>query len=405
MKFILLHAPAAPLFLVPIRRNFSKRWNELAVIELAVSSHLPGEKTLTHPDCAGWIAPMFSKAARALAQSRRFPVVNLSNRFGPCAHAINVFLDEEEIAALAVEHLIERGYRSFAYIGFGKVPGFSRERGACFRKVLQSRGYEVREHYINPLPNPHPVEFGEAVHGEIRRLLRSWTAPTGIFAANDELAGRILRIRREDSSGHLPFHAVVGVDDRFHHGERDSYARHLTSVRPAFEALGRRAAEVLHEAMDDRSSRPPGSVVRVSGAVLIERESTCGFATGHPVVNEMARWIRAEVDEGRAPAVADLAREFQLKPRAASALFAKQASVSLREFTMGQRLTRAARLLLETDLRVGEIAQRCAFGKQGDLNDVFQRHFHRTPGEFRRHSRGDTAAMTQARPCTAAPNR
>ncbi len=407
MKFILLNSPANPPLFGTIRRSCTERWNELADIQPVVSARVPREKTLSLPDCAGWITPVLSKEVRALTRNRPFPIVNYSNHYGACADAVNVLLDENEIASLAAEHLTGRGYRSFAYTGFAKVPGFPRERGAYFRGFLNARGFDAREHYLDPPPTEHPLEHEEAFQSEVRELVRSWTVPTGIFAANDELAGRILRTLREDGRDGSPFHAVVGVDDRFFHGENGFDAARLTSVRPAFGALGRRAAEILHGAMADPVSRPPGSVVRISGALLVERESTCGFGMGHPVVNRMARWIRAAVNEGRSPSVAELARKFQLKPRAASALFANNASVSFREFTMRQRLVRAAHLLHEADLPIGEIAQRCGFGKQGDLNEAFQRHFHRTPGEFRRHGQGqgDPTAAAAPRPCAQAANR
>ncbi len=383
MRFVLLIAPRAADFVDTIRRHFEGRWKEITDTALAVTTRPPDAATLDHPKCAGLALPCFDMRLCDLVADRPYPVVNFSCHFSPRPRAINVIPDNEEIGSLAAEHLLAKGYRSFAFSGMDAA--FSTARATGFQRRLARGKRSARKHtFHHPAYNPHPLEREQEVEESLSRCVGPDNGPTGIFAENDHHALKLLRALESRPNGSPCMHGVIGVDDIHHFNPGVPDADRLTSIRPAFDRIGRRAAEVLAHSVRDPEAHPAGSVIHVGGAVLFERESTAGCATGNRLVNQMARWIEAEVEAGRAPSVSATAARFRLKTRAASALFTKASGTSLRDYTMRQRLLRASRLLVDTDLPIGEIAQSCAFSKQGDLNDLFHRRIGVPPGEFRR---------------------
>ena len=81
--------------------------------------------------------------ARAVTRSRA-PVVNLRGTLGDLTFPF-IGSDNEAIARLGAEHLLERGFRHFGFCGFarGYHPGLDR-RGDCFQQLIEQAGYRVR---------------------------------------------------------------------------------------------------------------------------------------------------------------------------------------------------------------------------------------------------------------------
>lgn len=403
MRFALLIAPPDPAFVGTIRQHFEIRWRELTRTPLAVLSHAPDPDTLNHPDCVGLALPCFNAPLCQLAEARPYPVVNFSCHFQPRPRAINVFVDNDEIGTLAAELFLAQNYTSFAFSGTGTA--MCKARATGFQKALARQHYSARLHTLEPKSLPHPLEYKQWVKRSLMKWMVTYRMPTGIFATNDRHARNILSVLHSQHSPSRSMHGVIGVDDLPPFNPANNGSSNLTTVRPAFDRLGQRAAEVLVSSLHEPDTYSPGSVIKVGGAVVIERESTFGCAPGCPLANEMARWIGTEVKSGRAPSIPEIGAHFNLSPRSASTLFAKASKVSLRDYVMRQRLLRACRLLRDTPKTIGEIAQCCAFSKQGDLNDLFKRHFGVSPSRFRRHgiapdanSHAATTTSTQRQP-------
>ncbi|UKI30820.1 MAG: helix-turn-helix domain-containing protein [Lentisphaeria bacterium] len=75
-----------------------------------------------------------------------------------------------------------------------------------------------------------------------------------------------------------------------------------------------------------------------------------------------------------------------------SQLFARHMHCGFSEYLTGQRLELARRLLLHSDLNVGEIASCCGFRHANYFIRVFRGRFHCTP----LHYRGNAAALRGA---------
>ena len=70
-----------------------------------------------------------------------------------------------------------------------------------------------------------------------------------------------------------------------------------------------------------------------------------------------------------------------------SELFRKTMGVTFAQFRLRARLTHAARLLVETDLSIEDVAARCGFDDRSNFHHQFHRHYHGTPADYRRKFR------------------
>jgi LacI family transcriptional regulator len=167
-------------------------------------------------------------------------------------------------ASLAVEHLIQLGHRSIAYISGPANWHNSKERLEGYKKTLVNHGIPLVEEWIRP--GDWEVEGG---YQGAQSLLQLSNRPTAIFAANDLMAlGAIYAI--QDAGLSVPRDvAVVGYDNREFTGiVRPNIT---TVVMPVYD-MGRIAAEILLRQIADGTR--DHEEVKVQGELIIRE--TCG---------------------------------------------------------------------------------------------------------------------------------
>ena len=150
-----------------------------------------------------------------------------------------------------------------------------------------------------------------------------------------------------------------------------------------FEALTRRILELhshrnvvagvlLKALLMDLLQRPP------IGVTSQLPEGTKAQALG---ISRLVASIRA--DSSRLPSVAEMARQSQLSSGHFSRMFLKVTGQSPREFLVQTRLAQARHLLVETDLRIGEIAERLEYGDVYFFSRQFKAKTGITPSDYR----------------------
>ncbi|WP_150275431.1 LacI family DNA-binding transcriptional regulator [Paenibacillus tepidiphilus] len=159
------------------------------------------------------------------------------------AQAHTVCSDNTAGALQAVEYLVSLGHRRIAHISGGKgtFPGKQREQG--FVAAMESHGLEIPGDYI--------VEGAfyslDSGYAAMQQLLALRERPTAVFASGDLLAqGAVMAAR--DSGLAVPADiSVMGFDDI----ELSKFVTPaLTTVQQNTAVLGRRAAEVLLDSID-----------------------------------------------------------------------------------------------------------------------------------------------------------
>ncbi|MGH8871236.1 MAG: LacI family DNA-binding transcriptional regulator [Acidimicrobiia bacterium] len=202
---------------------------------------------------AGPILPM-----EAVIESSRDTPVVLLTRPSPGPSVDSVTNDERIGAALAVRHLYELGHQRIAHIHAGQAAGApGRQNG--YESAMESLGLAGE------------IRLSEGAYTEeggfrgARRLLRSASPPTAIFAPNDLAAIGALNAIEEEGL-RVPDHvSLVGYDNTYL-----AALRHiaLTTIdQPRFE-MGQRAVQLLGERIEDKREDtrrvvlPPSLVIR-----------------------------------------------------------------------------------------------------------------------------------------------
>ncbi|TWT66441.1 Xylose operon regulatory protein [Allorhodopirellula solitaria] len=311
--------------------------------------------------------------ARALTRSQ-MPVVDVSAaRHLPSIPWVET--DDVAIARLAVEHLLDRGFRNLAYCG---DPGFnwSNWRRDEFRKLAQSENFEP--HVFDTLTrNDAKYSWTREKRG-LAAWLKRLPRPVGIIACYDIQAQKILEVCRELDIAVPEEVAVLGVDND--HLLCELADPPLSSVICNTRRTGYEAASLLDRLM--RGETVGDAPVLVKPIGIQARQSTDILAIDDPDVVAALRFIREHVFEGIN--VADIVRHVPLSRRVLESRFQKMLGRSPHAEINRLKLDRIKQLLRETDFSLPEIASRTGFEHDEYLSVFFRKATGMPPGKYRR---------------------
>lgn len=323
----------------------------------------------------GVIAPLTTGSELQVARTLGLPVVNLSGSLRQ-TDLPRVMVDHEAVGRLAAEHLLERGFRRFAYYGL-KGAWFSNLRGRGFTERIEQAGGEVSvletaygsnarhpwHHYAEPL----------------ERWLDTFEPPVGLMAADDHRAAMAveagLRVRL-NVPGDV---AVVGV---YNNEVTCEFCQvPLSSVSVPGRKVGYEAAALLDRLMAGK--RPPKHDVLIAPDGVVQRRSTDVVTAEDPHVATVVHFIREHI--GEEFGVEALERLVPVSRRWLERRFRHCFDCTPHEYICRTRVERAKQLLAGSDkLSMRQIAQTCGFSEPRRLRLVFQRITGTTPAEYRR---------------------
>ena len=318
-------------------------------------------------------AMLMVNSKRQIQTLRRWklPVVNLSSRF-PEEDLAHVSNDGKSIAALAIEHFIERGFHHFAFCDLTDGSHFRRRR---FEEQLATRRLTGHVFLVNY------AERDDWVFGRDRLRLEKWLEklpkPIGILAHNDIRGRHLVDACRRMGIAIPDDVAVLGVDNELPHCEMSNPP--LSSIVTDAERIGYEAGSLLDQLMNGRDPTPKRLLIPPLGIVV--RQSTDVTATADQHVARAVRYIREHV--GEEIDVRDILRHVGISRTALDKRFLKALGHTPHEEIRRIRLKRARELLAESDLKLEIIAERCGFRHGEYLGAVFRSEFGQTPGEYR----------------------
>jgi LacI family transcriptional regulator len=308
-------------------------------------------------------------------QRWKLPVVNMSSRF-PDADLAHVSNDGTSIAQLAIEHFIERGFHHFAFCDLTDASFYRRRR---FEEQLAARGLFAHVFAVNS------KQQNDWMKGRDRPRLEAWLRtlpkPIGILAHNDLRGRHVVDACRRLGIAMPDEVAVLGVDNELPHCEMCNPP--LSSIVTDAERIGFEAARLLDQLMNGKTPSPKRILIPPLGIVV--RQSTDVTATTDLHVAKAVRYIREHAAEGIN--VGDVLRHVMISRTALDKRFLKVLGHTPHEEIRRVRLKRARELLVESDLTIEVIAERCGFRHGEYLGAVFLRDLGQTPGEFRAQQR------------------
>ncbi len=299
----------------------------------------------------------------------------------PLSRLSEVVSDSRGAGRMAAEHLLERGFRHYAYVGAaGRVWSGRRQESFCSR---------IREASLEPrvyrLPRSRHAAAWEHEQPALADWLLALPRPVGVMACNDDRGREVLEACRVAGIRVPEEVAVVGVDNDELLCELADPP--LSSVALNAEAGGYRAAALLDRMMRGQSRKPQRLLVEPMHVVA--RRSTDIVALDDPEVAAAVHFIQDHATEPIA--VSDIVAAVMISRRALELRFQKAIGRSLHAEIRRVRLERATRLLVETDLPITRVAEASGFGQASYLSQVFCQSFGSTPARYRRRMRGGTS--------------
>ncbi len=347
--------------------------------EIFIEENPLGNRRL--PDVAAWpgsgiIANFDHPGVERQVRASGLPVVGFGGS-GIAPGLSYVSTNNEAISRLAAQHLLERGFRDFAFFGYTPT---SKNCWSLAREMAFSREIEAASGTcdILRLPADAMLHWDHFVEN-ILRWLGTLPKPIGIFAATDRRAQSLLAACRIGSVRVPEDVAVIGVDNDPLLCEL-SYPP-LSSIEQGARDVGYRAAKLLHSLMSARVLRPRQFVIEPVGVVA--RASTEILAVDDADAARALQIIRQGACEGLTPE-----KVCQLVGRSRSSLEARFRECfhsTLAAKIMDTRFDRAREMVIHSKSPLKSVADECGLSSVQHMTALFRKRLGHTPAELRKN--------------------
>ena len=312
----------------------------------------------------------------------RIPVVfaSVPRRMAPLEgrRSATIFCDHAAVADAAADLLVRHGLVEFGYVGSRHAlaaKSWGAERGEAFRAALARRGFHAAATYL-----PEGGLDADAEDASLSAWLRKLPKPCGLFVSDDMRAMQVLNACRDCGIAVPEQIQVVGADNEEWICEHTSPT--LTSVEPDFEGCGQRAAETLLAMMEGR----PFEREAVFGVRRIEqRMSTTDVSGSMNRAVRARKWLRVHC--GEPFDIAQLAAHLGCSARMLQLSYKAVFGRTMRDDVLEMRLERAKKLLIDTDLPILGIPERCGSDAPNHFLGLFKARVGMTMLQYR-HARG-----------------
>jgi len=334
-------------------------------------------RELRQGKCNGIIAHIETEQIAGIIRTCGIPVIDMSSRrlisSVPCVET-----DNNSISKIASEHLLERGFRHFGFVG-DDFFGWSKLRCEYFQQHITEAGY-------NCSVFRNSGSKGTAGHWNLDRprltlWIQSLSKPAGIMAGWDGYGQQVLEACRHCGVAVPDEVAVIGVDNDEMECEFSNPP--LSSIDNNPRQIGYECAALLDCMMSGKKVKQMRYVVQPIGVVM--RQSTDVLAIPDSRVSEVIRFIREHACQGIG--IGEVLRSTHLSRRMLEISLRKYLGHSPHQEILRVKFQHVKKLLVETNLTLVDIAERAGFEYQEYMSAAFKRVHGITPGEYRRQFR------------------
>jgi LacI family transcriptional regulator len=318
----------------------------------------------------------------------KLPTVVLFDRPDLGLSLPRILNDHLAIGRMAAQHLIERGFESFAYYG---IPGeyWSELRWRGVREVVKG----VKGARCDCRADPGGLtQDWESQQNALAEWISSLTRPLGLIACNDIHGLRALDACRRAQLAVPEEVAVIGADNDVELCDLSDPP--LSSIDFNRERVGYEAAALLDRLMT--GGAPPRAVKLIPPLGVITRQSTDISAITDCYVAQALHIIRRRACSGID--VHSLLEEVPLSRRSLEQRFRQYLGRSPGAEIQRTRIEQAKMLLAETDLSIDVISRRSGFSNPAYFSTAFRTQTGSAPSLYRRLNdpRGRPAADSSA---------
>jgi len=321
-----------------------------------------------------------------LAADMGIPAVFCGSRT-PVSTICSIITDNDVIGKIAAEYFRGRGFRLFAFCGFAEMH-WSRERCAAFEKCLAQIGYEVSVYEQRKTARNKDSELQA-----IAEWLKPLPKPIALMACNDDRGREVLQacslagIRVPDDV------AVLGVDND------DLICTiclpELSSIALNTEKAGYEAAQLIDRLMAGEAIDNAQGTIIIVPQHVITRQSTDVLAVHDRCVAAAVRFIREHRRE--LIQVSDVAKAAGVSRRLLQQRFSSELGHSVYEEIRRTNIDLMARMLVETDLPVSQIANFMGYSYVRNISRWFHKTKKITPSAYRKLHRTTSAPLSMAK--------
>ena len=270
----------------------------------------------------------------------------------PPARMVCLQRDQANVGKTAADYFLDRGYRSFAFVGASYPARWNDERRKGFVRRLREAGRTAVS-----------CDLSEDISA-VRKFLESLPSGTALFAAHDPAAQRILGLCLELGITVPERLAVLGVDDDCVICE--AMTPPLSSIALDGVSSGRQAAQILERLMSGKRVYP---VLKLDFPRVVTRQSTDTNRVADTVLSRVL--TRITDDLSKPLRLNAIAAELGYSARTLELKAQKVFGCPLKAKVDRLRLNEAVRLLTNSDLPVQEVAERCGFSCESHLSRRF----------------------------------
>ncbi|HXB59745.1 MAG TPA: DNA-binding transcriptional regulator [Candidatus Acidoferrales bacterium] len=311
------------------------------------------------------------------------PAVVIGHSKREIPNFVNVVTDSTAIGKIGAEHLLTRGFKHFAYCGYGSISPsggkpkllvWSELRRASFQKGIEKAGFKVDTHCVlSAATSAWTDELSRMTH-----WLRSLPKPVGLMACNDDCGRQVIEACKLAELTVPDEVGVLGADnDELVCGLS---APPMSSVAINFERAGYEAALVLNDLLRGKTKAPVNITVATTHVVV--RSSTDFVAITDRNLSKALQFMRDHLRENIM--VSDIARFAGLSRRSLEIKFRQEMKFSIHKYIRRMRTDQIVRLLMETELPVGDIAESLGFSDVQHFARYFRAGKGISPLAFRR---------------------
>lgn len=330
--------------------------------------------------CNGVIAMVRERRQMVRIMSSRTPAVFINppptpGGATPRPQALATFVnrEQEDVGRSAAEYFLERGFRSFAFLGTPDPSDWCSRRLDGMKKRLAAEGLECSA--FPGAPEGEREDFDrEAVH--LGKWLRALRPQTALYAAWDRRALQVLSLCSELDIAVPESLSVLGTDND--EVLCESSTPSLSSIALDGRNAGSLCAKLLDAHMHGRRAEP---LVDLAFPRIVTRQSTDRTLVSDAYLAKALTIVRRDLSTVRT--IGDIAKELRISRRSLEMKANLVLGHTLKSEINRMRLNEAVRMISNTSLPISEIAEKCGFCCASHLNSRFKAAFGHTPSVFR----------------------
>jgi len=285
-----------------------------------------------------------------------------------------ILTDSRAIARLASDHLIERGFKNFAFCGFDNME-WSDQRKHHFCLYNSNAGFKT---YVYSSPRKKRIPDWETEEQHVSKWLKDVPKPVGLLACNDDRGQHILEVCKRLDFKIPEDVAVIGVDnDPMICGLGDPP---MTSIALNSESAGYEAARLLDQMINNPETKV--GFINVRPTHIIQRQSSDILAVEDPEVRKAFFYIRDNAKNKIL--IKDVVSITNVSRRTLEQRFKKTIHRSIYDEIRHVRVELISKLLIETDLPISRITSSFNFTDSEHISRYFKREKGMGLREFRK---------------------